>query len=282
MEGPDTGIQNEGRTRESGVQISPSMHMGSATLPSEICPKANLPTDALPLPVHELDWIQGISSPDYNRASEGPWHCQRDVISVQRSECLKVPWSSRKWLQWQWHLKPMRGHLPSGHDGGQGCSCIYISHWPPMVHFSHWVTYFLECNFVNQLLHVVTLSKEIYSNEDTGSKVAALEALQSSPSTDTLNLHLHIEQFFLKKNWGLIEQLLHNKQQRNHTETGRRDGDMASVGTPPLMPWSAAGRNITEGPVPKLKHNTEKNQNTKEQVKRRKKQRRTTKTTRNN
>ena len=46
----------------------------------------------------------------------------------------------------------------------------------------------------------------------------AYKTLNLHPPTDMVNLHLLIKQFFLKKNWGLAEQILHSKQQRDHIE----------------------------------------------------------------
>lgn len=46
--------------------------------------------------------------------------------------------------------------------------------------------------------------------------------LNSPPSTDIPNIHLHIKQFLLKS-WCPIEELLYNKQGRDHMEKGRRD-----------------------------------------------------------
>lgn len=63
-----------------------------------------------------------------------------------------------------------------------------------------------------------------------GSKMECRKTLSSSPPMDTLNLHLCIEQFLLKKTRELIEQLLHIEE---HIETGRKDGDMVSMETPP-------------------------------------------------
>lgn len=45
---------------------------------------------------------------------------------------------------------------------------------------------------------------------------------------------LHIEQYLLK-NRRLIKQLVHNKQQRDCIEKGRRDRDMVMMATPHLI-----------------------------------------------
>ena len=73
--------------------------------------------------------------------------------------------------------------------------------------------------------------------------------MNSPPTKDTLNLFLHIKQFVLKKNRGLTEQLLHNKQWREHTQKGVGNRDTVMTGTPPTKHQAAVGRNVTEGPV---------------------------------
>lgn len=46
------------------------------------------------------------------------------------------------------------------------------------------------------------------------------------------HLHLHLEQFLLKKTGVLIQQLLHIKDRGTHTVKGTRDKGMAIKGTP--------------------------------------------------
>lgn len=48
--------------------------------------------------------------------------------------------------------------------GERSCPHPYVINRPSMIHFSYQVTYFQECSFVNQLLHLIKLSKEIDSN----------------------------------------------------------------------------------------------------------------------
>lgn len=54
-----------------------------------------------------------------------------------------------------------------------------------------------------------------------------------TPSTDTERYTPNIEHSLLKNNWGLIEQLLHYKLERDHIEKGSRDWDAVTRGTPP-------------------------------------------------
>lgn len=67
--------------------------------------------------------------------------------------------------------------------------------------------------------------------------MATQEDPELTRSTDVPNLHLFIEQFPLKKDGGLGEQLLHSK--RDHRENCKRDGDVVAKGT--TIPDAADG-----------------------------------------
>lgn len=61
--------------------------------------------------------------------------------------------------------------------------------------------------------------------------MTAWEDRKLTSSHNTPNIRLHKKQFILKNNWGLIEELLYNKRERDLTEEDRRDGETVFVGT---------------------------------------------------
>lgn len=57
---------------------------------------------------------------------------------------------------------------------------------------------------------------------------------------DTPNIHLYTEQFLLKNNGWLSEQLLLNKREKDHLRKDRRDGEVVTKET--LPQWVTCSR----------------------------------------
>lgn len=93
----------------------------------------------------------------------------------------------------------------------------------------------LECELLPEILQAPGQPCQETAVPASAPRWWCRKSLNLPPPTCTPNLCIHIEQFFPKKNWELIEQLLHNKGQRHHRQKSRRDGDTVAVGTPPLM-----------------------------------------------